>query len=108
MDTIKCCNHLSEMRTDLLGFVLRCNNIIVITVILFQGVEFQIKGKKQIFRGCVLLMLADMLAAHSIGGFKVGVGFSFRKCRDCLATKQTMNKFVRIYIHTLHVLHMYM
>ena len=39
-------------------------------------------------------MLADMLAAHSIGGFKVGVGFSLRKCRDCLATKQTMTEFV--------------
>ena len=36
-------------------------------------------------------MLADMLAAHSIGGFKVGVGFSLRKC---LATKQTMTEFV--------------
>ncbi len=79
----------------------------MITVILLQGVEFHVKGKKQIFRGCVLLMLADMLAAHSIGGFKVGVGFAFRKCRDCLATKQTMNEFVRTYTH-VHVLHKYM
>ena len=35
-------------------------------------------------------MLADTQAAHSIGGFKVGVGFSLRKCRTCLATKETM------------------
>lgn len=35
-------------------------------------------------------MLADTLAAHHIGGFKVGVGFSLRPCRDCLATRETM------------------
>ena len=35
-------------------------------------------------------MSADTLAAHSIGGFKVGVGFALRKCRDCLATNETM------------------
>ena len=45
-------------------------------IYIVPGVEFNIKGRKQLFRGCVLLMLADMLAAHSIGGFKVGVGFS--------------------------------
>jgi len=26
------------------------------------------------------------MAAHEIGGFKVGVGFALRKCRECLAT----------------------
>ena len=35
-------------------------------------------------------MLADTLAAHSTGGFKVGVGFSLHKCRTYLATKETM------------------
>ncbi len=40
--------------------------------------------------GAVYLMLADTLAAHSIGGFKVGVGFALRKCRDCMATAETM------------------
>ena len=35
-------------------------------------------------------MLADTQAAHYIGGFKVGVGFSLRPCRDCLATRETM------------------
>ena len=39
-------------------------------------------------------MLADTQAAHSIGGFKVGVGFAFRKCRDCLATKEMMSTMV--------------
>ena len=45
-------------------------------------------------RGAVLLMLADTLAAHAIGGFKVGVGFALRKCRDCMATKETMSQKV--------------
>lgn len=39
-------------------------------------------------------MLADTQAAHSIGGFKIGVGFSLRKCRTCLATKETMSVWV--------------
>ena len=41
-------------------------------------------------------MLADTLAAHSIGGFKIGVGFSLRKCRHCLATQEEMNTKVFI------------
>lgn len=32
------------------------------------------------------------VAAHSIGGFKVGVGFALRKCRNCMATAETMTK----------------
>ena len=43
-----------------------------------------------VVHGAVLVMLADTLAAHSIGGFKSGVGFALRKCRDCLATAATM------------------
>ena len=42
-------------------------------------------------QGTVLVMLADTLAAHSVGGFKAGVGFALRKCRDCLATGDTMS-----------------
>lgn len=41
--------------------------------------------------------MADTLAAHSMGGFKVGVGFSFRKCRMCPAV-QKLN-IVRIYTY---------
>ena len=45
-------------------------------------------------KGAVLLMLADTPAAHAIGGFKVGVGFALRKCRHCMATKETMSTMV--------------
>lgn len=53
-----------------------------------------IRGQEAIIRGGVLFALADTLAAHSIGGFKVGVGFSFRKCRMCLATKSQLSEKV--------------
>ena len=43
------------------------------------------------------MMLADTQTAHSIGGFKVGVGFTLRKCRDCLATGETMKYNVRTF-----------
>ena len=42
------------------------------------------------------MMLADTLAAHAIGGFKVGVGFALRKCRMCMATKDSMSEKVMI------------
>ena len=50
--------------------------------------------KTTFVRGAVVMMLADTLAAHAIGGFKVGVGFSLRKCRMCLATKESMSEKV--------------
>ena len=36
-----------------------------------------------------------MLAAHEIGGFKVGVGFALQKCRICLATQDTIQTKVQ-------------
>lgn len=50
-----------------------------------------LRGKQQIVRGNVLYALADTPAAHSLGGFKSGVGFALRKCRVCLATYEQMS-----------------
>ena len=50
-----------------------------------------IRGVKEDVKGTVLFALADTLAAHSLGGFKSGVGFSLRKCRNCLATYESMS-----------------
>ena len=47
-------------------------------------------------KGAVLAMLADTQTAHSIGGFKIGVGFSLRLCRNSLATKDTMSVKVNL------------
>lgn len=63
-------------------------------IFVLQGVTMTIRGEKEFIRGGVLFLLADTLAAHSIGGFKVGVEFSLRKCRMCLATKEQLSKKV--------------
>ena len=49
-------------------------------------------------RGTVLVVLADTLAAHQLGGFKIGVGFSLRKCRQCMATLDDMQTQVCIIV----------
>ena len=56
-----------------------------------------VKGSPLLLSGSVLVMLADTLAAHTIGGFKIGVGFALRKCRNCLTTQTTMNTEVTLY-----------
>lgn len=43
-----------------------------------------IRGEERVVKGTVLFLLADTPAAHSIGGFKSGVGFALRKCRQLL------------------------
>lgn len=50
-----------------------------------------IRGERKLVKGGVLFALADTLAAHNLGGFKTGVGFSLRKCRMCLATKEQLS-----------------
>ncbi len=47
-----------------------------------------VEGVTHHFYETVLLCLADTLAAHQLGGFKEGVGFSLRICRDCMATRE--------------------
>lgn len=54
------------------------------------GFPLEVDGKVLSVRGTVLALLADTLAAHQLGGFKVGVGFSLRKCRQCMATSDNM------------------
>ena len=50
-----------------------------------------INGQRKLVRGGVLFALADTPAAHSLAGFKVGVGFALRKCRMCLATQSQLS-----------------
>ena len=42
----------------------------------------------------MLFFSADTVAAHQLGGYKVGVGFSLRKCRDCMATQDDIQSKV--------------
>ena len=57
-----------------------------------------VDGKDTRVYGTVLVLLADTLAAHQLGGFKVGVGFSLRKCRQCMVTFDDMQTMVSTYI----------
>lgn len=59
------------------------------------GIVVQVDGKETRIYGTVLFLLADTLAAHQLGGFKVGVGFSLRKCRQCMVTFNDMQTKVR-------------
>ena len=40
----------------------------------------------QTFKGALLTLLADNLAANDIRGFKKSFAFAFRCCRTCLVT----------------------
>lgn len=61
-----------------------------------DGITVVSGGRTHKFNGTVLVVLADTVAAHQLGGFKVGVGFSLRVCRDCMATKEMIQHKVRL------------
>lgn len=67
-----------------------------------EGISVVVSGTKAHFNGMVLLLLADTLAAHQIGGFKVGVSFALCKCRDCLATTSDMSNKVCSQLLCIH------
>ncbi len=57
-----------------------------------------LQGKLKVVTGTVLFALADTLAAHDMGGFKIGVGFALRKCRMCLATGEQISQQVHTHL----------
>lgn len=57
-----------------------------LNVLSTTGLEVEIGGVKHTFRGALLAFLADNLASHGLGGFKMSFSFSFRSCRVCMAT----------------------
>jgi len=62
-------------------------------------------GRGKVCKGAMQLFLADTVAAHQIGGFKVGVGLSLCKCRHCMAHLdeiQSIESKVR-YICMIHI-----
>lgn len=93
---IKDVNTLCNVRAKL-----TYNNNYYINVSLFKdGIKVDANGKTHEFYGTVLLVLADTVAAHQLGGFKVGVGFSLRVCRNCMATREMIqDKVCQVYIH---------
>ena len=56
-----------------------------------------------IFPGTIIVFLADTLGAHQVGGFKVGVGFSLWKCRECMATREDIqSKVLLVFLINLY------
>jgi len=55
-----------------------------------------VSGRNIVCKGTMQLFLADTVAAHQIGGFKVGVGFALRKCRHCMASLDEIQSKVLI------------
>ena len=66
----------------------------------FDGVEKR-------FYGTLLVMLADTLAAHDLGGFKSGVGRALHKCRHCMATGEDIQSKVSIVYVCILCIHMH-
>lgn len=57
---------------------------------LSNGIELNLNNVRQVVRGACCCFCGDTLAAHEFAGFKLGVGFSFQKCRECECTFQDM------------------
>ena len=70
-----------------------------------HGIEIEVDGHVRSVKGTVLALLADTLAAHQLGGFKIGVGFSLRKCRTCMATAEDIQNKVYIQLYVLLLYH---
>ena len=76
------------------------------------GVEIAWKSRPKVFHCALIAFLADNLASHLIGGFKLSMSFAFRICRSCMATKESsgdrffpeMFKLRTIEMHSQHCL----
>ena len=53
------------------------------------GITVTINNTDRTFRGALLVFLADNLASHLLGGFKLSFSFALRICRTCNVTNDT-------------------
>ena len=66
-----------------------------LNILATTGLEVNICGGVRKFKGALIAFLADNLASNDLGGFKKSFSFSFRSCRACLVTRDTLsNGFV--------------
>ena len=82
-----------------LSEVTRYKNCLIklITYFARKGIVMSLHGQQKLVKGAVLFALADTLAAHALGGFKVGVGFALRICRICMATREQASTKVQMF-----------
>lgn len=69
-----------------------------------EGVSFVIDGRVQSIRGTLAIVSGDNLSSQLLGGFK-SLNSAFRRCRRCMATKETMQTKVIIFWITLTLIH---
>lgn len=60
-----------------------------------DGIKITFDGKEEVWKGALMVFLADNLAAHELGGFKESFSFARRICRSCLADKDSLKHFFR-------------
>ena len=54
------------------------------------GISIPVHGVVRTFKGALLAFLGDNLASNDLGGFKKSFSFSFRSCRTCFVTRDTL------------------
>ena len=59
-----------------------------------NGVTVDVKGEQHKYKGALLAFLADNLASHLLGGFKMSFSFAFRSCRTCMVPTSDISKHV--------------
>ena len=65
--------------------------IVDLNILATTGISINIDGLHKNFKGALLAFLADNLASNDLGGFKKSFSFSFRCCRTCLVTHDTLS-----------------
>lgn len=63
--------------------------VYVVPIIQEEGVMFEFDGWRVSFRGTIMVVSTDNLAAWSLDGFKA-LASAFRKCQDCMVTMEEM------------------
>ena len=82
--------------------------MVTICAFVFQnGLTLTSQGERNVVYGTLFLVLADNLAAHQLGGYKVGIGFSLRKCRVCMATQADIQQKVDGFFFSFIIFHIY-
>lgn len=59
------------------------------------GLQIEANGRQYNVEGAVVMAPAGTPAANSLGGFKEGVGFAYKKCRTCLVSNEEIAKIFR-------------
>jgi len=56
-----------------------------------EGLTIHVDGKPVILHGTLLCVCGDGLAMNGLGGFKEGIGFAKRPCRNCMLLRTEMD-----------------